>query len=296
MLLITVLINVILLVNHTFSQSTCPVKQPNRCKCGIKTDGNIYIYCARKQLNEMPKFTRSSILYDELILSGNKFETVNVAAFSGLKVKRLYLDENPIRDIQHESFAELANYLEELYLSVPSAQETESRTKLPTKLFQNLLNLKIVKVRGMQVYDGEYSDQNGILTENLFNRTRKLEIIHLIASKLTQIEFNALKGVESSLKELNLDNNQLSSTQEIFYEVSRLKRLKLLNLSRNKITRLDSFNINYSPDMDSTLPSELQLDLSSNYMREIDLNAFNYISKSIQKLMLNNNELTEAQF
>ena len=70
-------------------QSTCPVVQPissgnnggqneQKCKCGIKIDGHIYIYCARKQLARLPKFTRSSILYDELILSGNRIERIQV--------------------------------------------------------------------------------------------------------------------------------------------------------------------------------------------------------------------------
>lgn len=72
-------------------QSTCPVVQPTsgnnvigagqneqKCKCGIKIDGHIYIYCARKQLARLPKFTRSSILYDELILSGNRIERIQV--------------------------------------------------------------------------------------------------------------------------------------------------------------------------------------------------------------------------
>jgi hypothetical protein len=65
------------------AQSTCPVVQSNgsgeqKCKCGIKIDGHIYIYCARKQLARLPKFTRSSILYDELILSGNRIEKIQV--------------------------------------------------------------------------------------------------------------------------------------------------------------------------------------------------------------------------
>lgn len=74
-------------VAGVISQSTCPVVQPQsvssasneqKCKCGIKIDGHIYIYCARKQLARLPKFTRSSILYDELILSGNRIETIQV--------------------------------------------------------------------------------------------------------------------------------------------------------------------------------------------------------------------------
>lgn len=81
---------VVVLLDLTNAQSTCPVVQTTsallsgstlneqKCKCGIKIDGHIYIYCARKQLARLPKFTRSSILYDELILSGNRIERIQV--------------------------------------------------------------------------------------------------------------------------------------------------------------------------------------------------------------------------
>lgn len=125
---------IILWINETSAQSTCPVVQSSlisdsvgqqqqqqlRCKCGIKIDGHIYIYCARKQLKHLPKFTRSSILYDELILSGNQIDRVQAQSFNGLKVKRLLLDDNPIQYIERNSFNELANYLEELIISVSS--------------------------------------------------------------------------------------------------------------------------------------------------------------------------------
>lgn len=90
MMRLELLIVLVLLVvfDVAYLQSTCPVVQQSagglngsseqKCKCGIKVDGHIYIYCARKQLARLPKFTRSSILYDELILSGNRIETIQV--------------------------------------------------------------------------------------------------------------------------------------------------------------------------------------------------------------------------
>ena len=59
----SMLIFILLLqVTYITSQSTCPVvmnslnelgHHQQRCKCGIKTDGQIYIYCARKQLKRL---------------------------------------------------------------------------------------------------------------------------------------------------------------------------------------------------------------------------------------------------
>lgn len=289
----------------TYAQSTCPVQQtaslndPQRCKCGIKIDGHIYIYCARKQLKQLPKFTRSSILYDELILSGNLIDSIQANSFTGLKVKRLLLDDNPFEFIEPNSFVELANYLEELILSVNtelSPSLSQVRPRISTRLFQSLLNLKIIKINGL---DLDTHETTGVLRQNTFNRTRKLEIIHLVDSGLNKIEPLALSGVESSLKELNLDNNQLTSTNEIFNELKRMKRLQILNLSRNRIRQL----IRYQEDSQYML-SDLQLDLSFNGIATIDEYAFGITSfdssstglvNSITKLNLNNNELNQFQ-
>ncbi|CAF0744878.1 unnamed protein product [Brachionus calyciflorus] len=280
----------------TLGQSTCPVVQkpldPQRCKCGIKIDGHIYIYCARKQLVSLPKFTRSSILYDELILSGNQITTIQKNSFTGLKVKRLLLDDNPIEYIEQNSFIELANYLEELILSVNS-DTIVNRPKISLNLFQNLLNLKIIKLNGFDLGDFNY------LKSNIFNRTRKLEVINLIDSGLSKIEAFSLNGVETSLRELNLDNNLLSSSSEIFTELKRMKRLSILNLSRNRIRQIPRYL-----DDSQIMLNDLQIDLSYNGIVSIDEYAFGVstfdssstgLVNSLIKLTLNNNELSQFQ-
>ena len=147
-----------LFIKSLNSQSTCPVvinsndieqpQQQQRCKCGIKTDGHIYIYCARKFLKRIPKFMRSSILYDELILSGNLIETISNNSFQGIRVKHLFLDDNRITTIENGAFIELANYLEELVLDVNydsgSGGVVGSNSRQfspPLSIFDNLLNL-----------------------------------------------------------------------------------------------------------------------------------------------------------
>lgn len=295
----------------TDGQSTCPVVQSpiygsklsssssmeQKCKCGIKVDGHIYIYCARKQLRQLPKFTRSSILYDELILSGNLIESVRVNSFNGLKVKRLFLDDNPLRVVERNSFVELANYLEELILSTSSGL---ARTRIESSLFQSLLNLKVIKLSGVYVASGE-STGDGLLRQNLFNKTRKLEIINLVDCNLNRVESNSLNGVETSLKELNLDNNQLESTNELFNELKRMKRLQMLNLSRNRIKHLLRFMSTEQFQSAKSTENTFEIDLSFNGIVSIDERAFGShvlmdgIASSISKLNLNNNELNQFQ-
>ncbi len=292
-----------------FAQSTCPVKttfNQQRCKCGIKTDGQIYIYCARKQLTQLPEFTRSSILYEELILTGNQISHINTNDFRGLRVKRLYLDDNPIQSIEPNALTELANYLEELVISVDRTQVVYDRPQLPARLFKSLLNLKIVKLTGLQVTDID----SGYLDSSLFNRTRKLEVIHLTDCGLKSLAPYAFSGVEYSLRELNLDNNQIGSADVAFNELERMRRLEVLVLSRNKIRRLDRFSGHYATDsvgseltMGSNLISGLQasaksleIDLSFNAINHIDRFAFAGQSLSATtKLNLNNNELNQFQ-
>lgn len=301
MSILITLAGLIFLFKFSLTQSTCPVQQG--CKCGIKIDGHIYIYCARKQLDRLPKFTRSSILYDELILSGNQINMIQANSFSGLKVKRLLLDDNPLEFIEPNSFVELANYLEELIVSVntESMQSTQPRPKISPILFQSLLNLKIIKLNGL---DLDSLSMQGVLRQNTFNRTRKLEVIHLVDSGINRIELFSLNGVETSLKELNLDNNQLVTTNEIFNELKRMKRLQVLNLSRNRIRQLGRYQTNNLEFENEYLLSDLQLDLSFNGITSVDEYSFGITSfdststglvNSITKLNLNNNELNQFQ-
>ena len=303
--LLLILLNTI---QYVKLQSTCPVvvtQSQQRCKCGIKIDGHIYIYCARKQLNQLPKFTRSSILYDELILSGNSIRKITANSFNGLRVKRLFLDDNPLEHIETNSFNELANYLEELIISVNydseiiasigvSSYSSNKKPQLPPTLFQNLLNLKMIKLVGLEW------NMMGVLKQNTFNRTRKLEIVNLIDCGIQRIEESSLSGLESSLKELNMDNNQLIHADDIFREIRKMKRIQILNLSRNRIRSIGRFMSNQDVSSVSTL-NDLQLDLSFNAITQIDefgfgISSFDIqsgLANSITKLNLNNNELTE---
>jgi Leucine-rich repeat (LRR) protein len=322
------LILILLLLLNEFdsieAQSTCPVSSSltntgSECRCGIKVDGNIYIYCARKYLLSLPLFTRSSILYDELILSGNQLSTIPNNAFRGLKVKRLYLDDNPIVNIEQEAFFELANYLEELIVSVsfndqlanPAILGSAYRPQTPPKLFQSLLNLKVVKLTGVDFKSmppSKYINENDDLSQitlrtNTFRRCRKLEVIHLNDAGIVDVEKNALAGVESSLRELSLDNNHITDINSLFTEIKRMRRLHTLILSRNRIhtikdssSQIISQTIlnNQQQNLNDLLTNsnfhrnELYLDLSFNGISQIDPFSFGTTTEGIHSFMFIN--------
>ena len=287
----------------TNTQSTCPViiqpndvevsqqQQQQRCKCGIKTDGHIYIYCARKFLKRVPKFMRSSILYDELILSGNSIETISNNSFQGIRVKHLFLDDNRIKNVEQGAFIELANYLEELVLDISFDTNSISfgQYQPPISIFDNLLNLKILKLNGfIHMFR---------VNSYLFNKTRKLETIYLSNCNLIEISTNAFNGIELSLRELNLNHNQLNNNDNLSKNLFKLiyngyfKRLETLNLAYNHIQSLvdasDDDQI-YNHDL---VDPKLSLDLSFNEISHIDERLFNKLRFMLVKLNLNNNEL-----
>jgi hypothetical protein len=172
-------------------------------------------------------------------------------------VKRLLLDDNPIDHIEPHSFTELANYLEELVLS---GSVNGARTRLASHmLFQSLLNLKVLKLSTLLI------DEEGTLHANLFNRTRKLESIGMVDCGLSRVERGALSGVEASLRELNLDNNLIDAVSDVFSEVTRMKRLQVLNLSRNRIRHMLEYSSgNSNLVVDASSVEALEIDLSFN--------------------------------
>lgn len=220
----------------------------------------------------------------------------------------MLLDDNPIEEIEPNSFVELANYLEELVLSGTNmlpASNAAVRTRLASNvLFQSLLNLKVLKLTSLLV-DDEYT-----LRSSLFNRTRKLESIALVDCGLARMERGALTGVEASLRELNLDNNLIDAATDVFAEVRRMKRLQMINLSRNRIRHMLEYSSgNNGGDVIISLSSAsgsiepLEVDLSFNGIVTMDERAFGSrlhhsdagLTAHITRLNLNNNELNQFQ-
>ncbi len=106
------IIIIIILINQILTQQIDKI-----CQTGLREDNTNYIYCARQNLNRIPNTIGiTNIVYDELVLSDNLIEKIENTSFSlNFKVKKLYLDHNPLRHIDQASFEHIRNYLEELY-------------------------------------------------------------------------------------------------------------------------------------------------------------------------------------
>ena len=175
----------------------------NVCQSGIREDNTNYIYCARRNLNEIPIFSKNNVVYDELVLTDNRIAKLTSNSFARIKVKKIYLNGNPIRSIDQMTFSKLENHLEELWLDADSTAiqspidlETESIqlssvVGLPKAIVNYLRNLNTLRLKGLLVK---------VLENSVLKRLNRIEILSLQFCSIEKIEINAFDGLRNSLK------------------------------------------------------------------------------------------------
>ena len=262
-ILIFIIIFVLVKTNNSFEQSSI-------CQSGIREDNTNYIHCARRNLKEIPLLNKNNLIYDELVLTDNQIEELNDQSFLRIKVKKIYLNNNPIKRIENKTFIKLANNLEELWLD---SDISEPINGIPFAITYYLRNLQIIHLKNFNVNQIE---------NNQLQKLQRLEILGLQGCNIKSIEINAFNGL-INLKELYLDSNQLDRIP--IESLNELKSLRILSLAQNniKIISMSSPLLN--------LKHIIQLDLSYNGLKQIDQNSFNSINSTLEKLYLQNNEL-----
>lgn len=263
------------------------------CQTGLREDNTNYIYCARQNLTKIPNLFEtsehfvSSIVYDELVLSDNLITFVDQNSLN-IKVKKLYLDSNPIHYIDHNAFDHVRNYLQEIYFDfkLPNPEESlsvdhqDDLVLFEHSVFQSCFNLRVLSIKSYKITH---------LAAFKLQKLNKIESLTFSNVKLKSIDKNAFIGLEQSLSELNLDSNLLDSIPSESIQV--LKKLKRLNLAQNRIKLITANSFfRFSGILNS-------LDLSYNYLNTIDQNGFNGpIQNSLKTLYLRNNELKWPHF
>lgn len=306
---IILLIASFVIITEQQQSPSIPPSFSSVCQSGIREDNTNYIYCARRSLNTIPLFSKNNVVYDELVLSDNRIRQLTVNSFARIKVKKIFLNGNPIRHIDTLTFAKLENHLEELWLDAaasntnnndyedyPTGQQTsvvtsdtESITGVPKAVINYLRNLNTLKLRNFIVKQ---------LDNYLFKRLNRIEVLSLQFCSIERIEAHAFdSGIRNSLRELYLDGNLLQSVPSQALLVAQFKQLRVLSLSQNliKVIASDSFVqtmlINPESMTFNTLSKLVKLDLSYNGLKQIDQHAFDSFNSTLEILSLQNNEI-----
>ena len=257
------------------------------CQSGIREDNTNYIYCARRGLHDIPLFNKNNVVYDELVLADNKIARLTAASFARIKVKKIFLNGNPLRHVEAGTFARLENHLEELWLDADSASASAIATEsgpdslangLPAAVVNHLRNLNKLRLKGLHV---------PVLGDHALKRLGRLELLSLQFCAIERIEPAAFAGLHNTLKELYLDGNQLQSVPSEALLGAAFRSLRVLSLAQNQIKSLaaDSFA--------RLSPALVRLDLSYNGLRSVDAHVFRGLNASIlEQLFAQNNELS----
>ena len=277
----------------------------NVCQSGIREDNTNYIYCARRSLSEIPLFSKNNVVYDELVLTDNRIKTLDSNSFTRIKVKKIYLNGNPISFIDEKAFSKLENHLEELWLdadasNIQSPQDIENESTqssslvgIPKSIVNYLRNLNTLRLKGLYVKT---------LENFVFKKLKKVQILSLQFCSIQTIQLNAFEGLSNSITELYLDGNLLQSIPTEALINAAFTSLKILGLSQNniKIINVNSFGYNYFNNFDyynqirqesNSFNNLVKLDLSYNGLKKIDSQAFNNFNNTLESLMLQNNEI-----
>ncbi|UJR35449.1 hypothetical protein I4U23_028205 [Adineta vaga] len=264
------------------SIKSCPLTDNylSRCHCGILTNGESYIKCEEKTLDQIPTFKRS-FPYDELILSNNNIRTLPQSSFDHIKtIKRIHLGNNSLSFIDNDLLRLLGNYLEELILT-----GDHRLNSLEFLLRYPLKNLRVLKL--------DQFDLSEMNLEKVFLNMTKLEIISLRSCQIKYLP--NLPNVQI----LDLENNQISNT------ISLTTSYVHLNLAKNLISSINLKNNTYlkSLNLSENLLTSFDFSMLNENLRDLNLNSnrllainFNTLPNTLTSLSLKNNLIKQMKF
>ncbi|CAF1387668.1 unnamed protein product [Adineta steineri] len=255
------------------SIQTCPLKivdTRSGCYCGIEIDGTNYIQCHPYSINQIPEFTRSYI-HDKLNLSRNSIEYLTNKSFQQLKVKRIYLEYNPIKSIDKQTFNHnnLLHYLEELYI------DTLNNHTVEFLCYGTWKNLRILKLSGFNLNQYQYCLEKFYRLEKLTIQNSQIPFISYYIYQLPVLY--ELSLINNSLKEFAIDEQSISS-------------IRILNLTSNQLHTIPN-------DINIRLPNLITLDLSHNFIEQIpNLQQTTILYLNLSYNQINSFEIKQNQY
>ena len=298
----------VFMVVFSFIISSCKTQTscPNICRCDTRNT----VYCNERNLNQIPNGIPETTIVLHLqrnnIRSG---KTVNNNLSALKSLKRLNLYENKLTSVP-SGLAETLEYidfrsnhikfvdklslkgmssLKELYLS----KNNITNQGLLAQVFKDTHNLEVLDL------------SKNLLTQFPKNLPKSLQVLQLNKNQINFISFNATQRLKD-LTELGLSENRIIQTMVAHGALFRLTSLVTLDLSRNQLTQvpvelpprleqllLGSNKLEYIFNKENSQHGSLNsvktltnIDLSSNLLKSVELNAFselNLINIQLQK-------------
>lgn len=206
--------------------------------------------------------------FDLLYINNSSVNTIEDSSFANLKIHNLQLSGCQIHTISQTAFKGLGPYLRHLSLQDNKINE------IPVKSIEGLINLTLLDLSRNRI--SKLPDDGFVSLKNL--QTLKLADNNLTLSK------NSFRGLENSLKNLNLKGTNQKSLPEC---IRSLKNLAFLDLAQNILSELPSGHIFQG------LGALTALNLERNVIQSLGESIFDGVKNTLSSLSLLNNLLTE---
>lgn len=207
---------------------------------------------------------------DLLYINNSSVKTIDDSNFSNLKIHNLQLSGCQIHTISQTAFKGLEPYLRHLSLQDNKIDE------IPIASLEGLLNLTLLDLSRNRI---------SRIPDDAFASLKNLQTIKLADNNLT-LSKNAFRGLENSLKNLNLKGTNQKSIPEC---IRNLKNLAFLDLAQNILSELPGT----SEHIFHGLGSLTALNLERNVIQSLGEASFDSVKNTLSSLSLLNNLLTD---
>ncbi len=272
-----------------FSGGSCPVSIRENgigsCYCNVLDE----IYC--QQLSEIPDFLPSTKMYTTIHMEHQNIEGLIQGAFRNLRVLRIILNGNPIKEvISSNALSGVGSVLEELQLG-----RCGVRT-LPSAMLKAANNL-----RTLHLWDNHLRD----IPHGFFHKSKFLKELILWGNELSEVDEGTFAGLWN-LERLDLDKNRITNLQNKVFR--HLEKLKILHLGENKIGAISSGTFKYLSSLNvlnldgngltvvyddafEGLENLMTLNLQDNLLKYLSTDLFRHTPR-LTMLVLHNNRLS----
>jgi len=218
----------------------CPAPKPCECE---RTPGRLVLNCRQHNLDQVPTFSQSDEVVDELTLASNRLTTLLDGAFRGLAVRRLDLRDNRLARISPTAFSGLELHLEELLIQLDQMAEFPSKAVAPLSRLRVLCVIRyggeslpsgalasLGRVHELRLTDGRLRT---LLPTDVAAMRASLSVVHLSNNPLREVPTAALATL-SNLTEVHLSGCQIARLGARAF-ATNWTGLRLVDLSHNQL-------------------------------------------------------------